>query len=118
MGHMDKDDDYDEALELDDDPGTAIESEVFMVPVEELGSGVFNALGQMVGGIVSFGAATSVTLQQGVQNFKERISSAGNRDGGKEDAIEAEIMAGESAPIILGDATAQNAANVEPDMEK
>jgi hypothetical protein len=65
-----------EELTLDEEPIAADGEpiEVIHVPVEELGQGLFNALGDLVGGMVGLKNSTAASLKGGVEIIKERVS--------------------------------------------
>ncbi|MBF0447878.1 MAG: hypothetical protein HQL67_06725 [Magnetococcales bacterium] len=59
--------------------GTEEEDGAIYVPIEELGTGLFNALGDMVGGAVALTNTTSHTLQKGAQTLKEKVAQLRNK---------------------------------------
>lgn len=80
--------DMDEISETEEwENSDELPSDAIYVPVEDLGKGLFNLLGDAVGGIVSFGQSTSVSLKEGMEKMKGKFSSTGqNEDPDEQDS--------------------------------
>ncbi|MBF0453966.1 MAG: hypothetical protein HQL72_04000 [Magnetococcales bacterium] len=61
-------------VEEDDSP----QFEGVEVPVEDLGAGIFRALGDVVGGVIGLSSATANSLKKGVDIVKKKVSNADN----------------------------------------
>jgi hypothetical protein len=54
--------------------------ETIHVPVENLGAGLVNALGDMVGGMIGLKKSTTISVKKGVQAVKDQVAQSITKD--------------------------------------
>jgi hypothetical protein len=69
-----------------------VEEEAVHVPVEDLGIGIVNALGDMVGGMVGLQQSTRESLKRGVQIVKDKVSKSDDQEEAQDVVAEDEDL--------------------------